>query len=389
MVGATRSNGVSSSYTYDSVGRVLSIVHSRGMAVLNSQTYTYDAVGNRASYSTNNAQPLITQPFEAKYDNENRLLTRGSITYTYDENGNRVSESGPGGATTYIWDSRNRLQAMTLPGGQRVTFRYDFAGNMIEKQTAGAGVSSAERYVLDNLTNVGFQSDSAGQQMSILTGRSIDSHFAVIRSGGRVDFGLEDSINSAVATANEVGLQNVQFFYEPYGETTRSGGDFPFQFTGRVPVQGGIYYYRARFYDPANGRFISEDPIGFSGGDINLYSYVANNPINYVDPSGRFLNPAIIRIIAILLLLAQLGEIIEFCHLPSEPIEFLPPEDEIGSPSERHPEIPKRQPHTHEEEPPVLPVDPLRVPQGRLKPPNKLPPELIPLWRQRGRGRRK
>jgi uncharacterized protein RhaS with RHS repeats len=47
-----------------------------------------------------------------------------------------------------------------------------------------------------------------------------------------------------------------------------------------------LYYYRARFYDPMIGRFLSEDPIGFSSGDVNLYRYVANNPINLIDPLG-------------------------------------------------------------------------------------------------------
>jgi RHS repeat-associated protein len=50
----------------------------------------------------------------------------------------------------------------------------------------------------------------------------------------------------------------------------------------------GLYYYRARYYDPKVGRFISEDPIGFSAGDTNLYRYVGNNPTNYTDPTGEF-----------------------------------------------------------------------------------------------------
>jgi RHS repeat-associated protein len=49
----------------------------------------------------------------------------------------------------------------------------------------------------------------------------------------------------------------------------------------------GFYYMRARYYDPDVGRFISEDPIGFKGGDVNLYAYVQNNPVNFVDPSGK------------------------------------------------------------------------------------------------------
>ena len=65
-------------------------------------------------------------------------------------------------------------------------------------------------------------------------------------------------------------------------------------FTGReYDSETGLYFYRARYYDPAIGRFISEDPIGFEGGDLNLYAYVRNNPVIYKDPHGTILPPAV------------------------------------------------------------------------------------------------
>lgn len=63
-------------------------------------------------------------------------------------------------------------------------------------------------------------------------------------------------------------------------------------FTGREwDKETGLYYYNARYYDPMEGRFVSKDPIGFDGGDVNLYAYVRNNPVNLKDPSG--LSPAV------------------------------------------------------------------------------------------------
>ena len=82
-----------------------------------------------------------------------------------------------------------------------------------------------------------------------------------------------------------------QYAYTPFGilanevETTPQ----PFKFVGQYGVMtepNGFYYMRARYYDPQVGRFISEDPIGFDGGDVNLYAYSANNPILYIDPEG-------------------------------------------------------------------------------------------------------
>jgi RHS repeat-associated protein len=279
-----RSNDVATNYVYDALGRVLSITHAKGPTTLNAQTYTYDAVGNRSNYATDIAQPLTTLPITAEHDEENRLLRIGTTTYAYDENGNRVSETGPGGTTTYTWDARNRLQSIVTPNGQTTTFHYDFARNLLAKETTGLGGSS-ESYVLDNLTNMVYQSNSNNQQFSILTGRSIDSHLAVVQPNGQATFGLEDTLNSTVATADQNGAVNGQFFYEPYGETTSSNSTYPFQYTGRVPVSGGLYYYRARFYDPQAWRFISEDPIGFKGG-INFYAYADDNPVTRSDPSG-------------------------------------------------------------------------------------------------------
>jgi RHS repeat-associated protein len=78
-----------------------------------------------------------------------------------------------------------------------------------------------------------------------------------------------------------------RYDYTPYGQTTASAAGFnnPYQYTGRELDQSGLYYYRARYYSPQMGRFISEDPIGLAGG-LNVYVYVGGNLINYVDLLG-------------------------------------------------------------------------------------------------------
>jgi len=60
----------------------------------------------------------------------------------------------------------------------------------------------------------------------------------------------------------------------------------PYQFTGRENDGTGLYFYRARYYSPTFQRFVSQDPIGFAGGGPNLYGYVLNNPISFIDPFG-------------------------------------------------------------------------------------------------------
>ncbi len=65
----------------------------------------------------------------------------------------------------------------------------------------------------------------------------------------------------------------------------------PYAYTAReLDSESGLYYYRARFYDPQTGRFLSEDSLRFDAGDQNLYRYVFNNPVNLVDPNGKIVS---------------------------------------------------------------------------------------------------
>jgi len=85
------------------------------------------------------------------------------------------------------------------------------------------------------------------------------------------------------------GLIATTYTYQPFGATTVGGSASgnSYQFTGRENDATGLYYYRARYYSPANQRFVSQDPIDFLGGHPNLYTYVANSPVNLADPSGE------------------------------------------------------------------------------------------------------
>jgi RHS repeat-associated protein len=101
---------------------------------------------------------------------------------------------------------------------------------------------------------------------------------------------LTDALGSTVALIDGSGAIQTQYTYEPFGATTTSGAASanPAQFTGRENDGTGLYFYRARYYDPRRQRFTSEDSLGFAGGDVNLHAYVGNNPTGYRDPSGHF-----------------------------------------------------------------------------------------------------
>ena len=110
-------------------------------------------------------------------------------------------------------------------------------------------------------------------------------------TGGQTYFYHFDGLGSTIAMTNASGSIVNKYAYDEYGNVLASveGVSNPFKYVGRYGIMHddtGLLYMRARYYDPEVGRFISRDPIGFAGGDINLYAYVAANPVTWVDPLG-------------------------------------------------------------------------------------------------------
>lgn len=150
-------------------------------------------------------------------------------------------------------------------------------------------------YALSGLNPV--QESSAGNvQANILAGLATDEYFTRSDVGsGITSYFISDDLGSVIALADAAGIVQTQYAYEPFGKTVTTGmsNANTFQFTARENDGTGLYFYRARYYHPELSRFISEDPIGFEGGDINLFAYVGNDPINHVDPLGLLLDGAL------------------------------------------------------------------------------------------------
>jgi RHS repeat-associated protein len=280
----TRTNGVVTAYTFDPLGRVLSLVHSKSGNSLNTQTYSYDAGGNLDSAANDISQALITQPAASSVDQANELLTNGQTSYTHDSNGNRLTESGPA-ARAYTWDGRNRLASIADANGSLTALKYDSGHNLTEIDKTGPGSPVTQKFVFDSLANLASLTDSSGLPVSVVTGTSTDSHLASVSSGS-VTFGISDLLGTTVATADSNGNITARLDYEPYGQTTGNApASYPFTYTGRIPVDGNILYYRNRFYDTVAGRFLSEDPLLNSDVE-NLYRYVKDRPTQSADPFG-------------------------------------------------------------------------------------------------------
>jgi RHS repeat-associated protein len=106
---------------------------------------------------------------------------------------------------------------------------------------------------------------------------------------GTASYYHQDGLGTITSLSNSSGVLAETYTYDSYGKTTASTGTLvnPFQYTGReFDSETGIYYYRARYFDPSAGRFLSEDSVRFGAGP-NFYRYAGNSPLNWIDPSGN------------------------------------------------------------------------------------------------------
>jgi len=194
--------------------------------------------------------------------------------------GNLASSTDPSGLTTFSWDARNRLAGLTGPNGT-AAFTYDPLGRRGAKTVNG----QLTQFIYDGL-DIAQQLDSLGTT-GYLRSLNIDEAVSFTNRNGTY-FSIYDPLGSTLAVTDSSAASVVQYTYAPFGTTSSTDPAFPnpFQYTGRESDGTGLYYYRARYYQPTLHRFVSEDPIGFWGGDSNLYTYVRNSPTTLIDPGG-------------------------------------------------------------------------------------------------------
>ena len=184
------------------------------------------------------------------------------------------------GTTNYRWDGRGRLVQATLPGGQAINYNYDALG-----RRASRTVNNSTTNFLYSGKDVVIDQASDGQQVDYLNGLGVDNKLRQSSAATGVLYFLQDHLGSTAALTNTGGEVVERQEYEPFGDSQGSALT-RYGYTGRERDDlTGLVYYRARWYDPQQGRFMSQDPIAHKGG-MNLYSYVGNNPLTQVDPFG-------------------------------------------------------------------------------------------------------
>ncbi len=262
-------------FGYDQLDRLTSASHP---LLLDPQAFAYDAVGNRTTGGT-----VVNQG--------NQLTADANFAYQYDDNGylTRKTVLATGNYTQYTYDAENRLtQVQEFAAGNPTaittsSYRYDGLGRRIEKVANG----QTKRYIYDG-EDILLEYDGANVLQARYThGPGIDEPIAVTK-GATTFFYHQDGLGTVTDLTDSVGATAKSYSYDAYGNLVDQVGtvEQPYTYTGReFDQETGLYYYRARYYDAASGRFLQQDPIGFAGG-MNFYGYVGQNPTSFVDPFG-------------------------------------------------------------------------------------------------------
>lgn len=275
-------NGIVVGYTFDQASELTALTYSVVGTMLGNLTYAYDADGRRVQVGGTWARTSMPNPTTstAAFNAGNQLTNWNGTAFAYDANGNLAND----GTNTYTWNARNHLAS--IAGGTTASFVYDPFGRRLAKTISG----TATDFLYDGANPV--QELSGTSVTANLLSGGLDEIFSRSDSTGTFSQ-LRDGLGSTVALAGLNDNLATTYTYAPYGVTTPGGvsSSNVFQFTGRENDGNGLYYYRARYYNPQLGRFISEDPLGFGGGGANFYPYGGDAPTNFSDPSGMDKNP--------------------------------------------------------------------------------------------------
>jgi len=273
-------------YSYDALYRLKNVGTP---AETDNESFTYDPVGNRLSYNGS---------AEWDYSINNELSSTSDHIYQYDANGNTVvGWAVPTGATTpvemhYTYDVDNRLIEVRDAGDNLIAqYAYDPFGRRLKK-TVGWAAPTESTYYFYSDEGLIAEYDKDGLQQKTYgykPGSTFTTDPQWMKQGRAYYYYQNDHLGTPqlLTTASGTVVWSAQYTAFGKAELTASGVENNLRFPGQYyDAETGLHYNYHRYYDPSTGRYVTADPIGLRGGDANLFAYVANDPINWLDPFG-------------------------------------------------------------------------------------------------------
>jgi len=274
-------------HQFDDADRLTAIWDFKTDATVDASfEFSLNSLGNRTGISYH--QPLNavppTQSVTNTFGNDNRMLTMGSATFDFDNTGNVITKTVGSAITTYSWNYDNVL-TQEVSGSNTYSYTYDGLGNRVAKVVN----STTTRYVVEpRSSTVLAETDASGNITAYYVyGLGLISK---ITPSDEAYFYHYDGLGSIVAMTDSSGSVVNKYSYDAYGKVLNQveAVSNPFKYVGLFGVMdegNGLLYMRARYYDTEMRRFLNKDPIGLLGG-LNMYAYVGNNPISWIDPLG-------------------------------------------------------------------------------------------------------
>ena len=348
----TRPNGVVTTYTYNPRGRVLSVVHEDAASnVLASVTYVRSASGEPTRVTREDGTyVIVTYDAALRVEREQYYdaadVLEEEIAYTYDQDGNRTSRTTSAGTETYVYASGSRLERVEIGGTPVAELTYDTGARVTRIQRGAQDLEityDADDHVIvaeDAATNIRREYDfdaedrrvarrrlvagALAASLSLVTAPGLASnlesphaevdaatgvaqtgyiyegehaHAAYDSATGDERYYLRDAMGSVIAIVNADASDSARIHYDGFGNERRTDGSLAAlpeegapRFQGMWREPDGLYYVRARNYEPETGRFLSRDPAaGARIAPVTFLPYLseAGNPFRYRDATGR------------------------------------------------------------------------------------------------------
>ena len=282
----TPSGTHTTAYSYDAAGRLEEVSRDGNVTA----TYAYDANGNRTSVDRAGEDPV-----SATYDAQDRIQTYGDLEFDFTKNGDLAAKTDTTSneTTTYDYDALGNLDSVELPSGDEISYLTDGLGRRVGRKINGQ--------LTDGFL---YGSEALGPIAELDAQGNVRSRFVYATSPVVPDYMVKagttyrlvrDQLGSPLMIVNaQTGAVAQEITYDEFGrvDMDTNPGFQPFGFGGGLYDSAtALVRFDARDYDAETGRWTSKDPIGFAGGDPNLFGYVFLDPVNLSDPSGLCFGP--------------------------------------------------------------------------------------------------